>query len=124
MHVCPSAALAGSRPSADSHALWLLCPPHALAGLAAPDGRAIRLDRLLHGSLFNKKEAEQEGSTVSDAALRRRLLDKLQVHHRLLRPGEQVLAAGGRANGWLCGARAADSGGTLPCCLCAHCPPS
>lgn len=60
------------------------------AGLAAPGGRTIRLDRLLHGSLFNKKEAEGEGSEVPEAALRKRLLDKLQLHHRLVRPSDQV----------------------------------
>ncbi|EFN52364.1 hypothetical protein CHLNCDRAFT_138791 [Chlorella variabilis] len=61
----------------------------AAQGLAAPDGRSIRLDRLLHGSLFNKKEAEQEGSAVAPAELQKRLLAKLQLHHRLKRPSEQ-----------------------------------
>jgi hypothetical protein len=62
------------------------CP----AGLASPDGRSVRLDRLLHGALFNKKEAEQEGSSVAEGELLKRLLGKLQLHHRLLRPSEQV----------------------------------
>ncbi|PRW32977.1 Eukaryotic translation initiation factor 2D [Chlorella sorokiniana] len=61
----------------------------AAQGLASPGGRTIKLDRLLAGSLFNKKEPEGEGSDVPAAALRKRLLDKLQLHHRLVRPSEQ-----------------------------------
>ncbi|KAI7845764.1 hypothetical protein COHA_000678 [Chlorella ohadii] len=61
----------------------------AAQGLASSDGRTIKLDRLLAGSLFNKKEPENEGSDVPAAALRKRLLDKLQLHHRLVRPSQQ-----------------------------------
>ena len=39
--------------------------------------------------MFNK-EAEQEGSAVAPAELQKRLLAKLQLHHRLKRPSEQV----------------------------------
>lgn len=63
----------------------------AAQGLVGPGGPAggIKLDRLLHGSLYNKKEAEGEGSVVPQAALLKRLLAKLQLHHRLVRPSEQ-----------------------------------
>ncbi|KAL4852879.1 Eukaryotic translation initiation factor 2D [Chlorella vulgaris] len=60
----------------------------AAQGLAAPDGRSVRVDHLLQGALFNKKEG-QEGAAVPVADLRRRLLGKLQLHHRILRQGEQ-----------------------------------
>ncbi|KAL4422679.1 hypothetical protein ABPG75_008876 [Micractinium tetrahymenae] len=63
----------------------------AAQGLVGPQGPAgsIKLDRLLHGSLFNKKEPEGEGSVVPLAALLKRLMDRLQLHHRLVRPSEQ-----------------------------------
>ena len=51
------------------------------------EGGGVTLDRLLHGALFNKKEEAAPGSVVPAAPLRRRLLDKLQLHHRLVRPG-------------------------------------
>lgn len=74
-------------------------PPAAcFTGLAGPGGPAggIKLDRLLHGSLYNKKEPEGEGSVVPQAELLKRLLAKLQLHHRLVRPSDQASAALGR----------------------------
>jgi hypothetical protein len=64
---------------------------HTGAGLA--EGSGIKLDRLLHGSLYNKKEEQQEGTVVPQDQLVQRLLAKLQLHHRLLRPSEQVRSA-------------------------------
>lgn len=46
----------------------------------------MALDRLLHGALFNKKEEAGVGSVVPAAPLRRRLLEKLQLHTRVARP--------------------------------------
>lgn len=40
--------------------------------------------------LGSVQEPENEGSEVPAAALRKRLIDKLQLHHRLVRPSEQV----------------------------------
>ena len=59
------------------------------ADLAAPasSGGGIQVDALLHGALFNKKEAPGVGAAVPADDLLRRLLDRLQLHHRLVRPG-------------------------------------
>jgi hypothetical protein len=89
----------------------------AAQGLAAPDGRSVRVDHLLQGALFNKKEG-QEGAAVPVADLRRRLLGKLQLHHRILRQGEQV----GR-QACLSGTAVA-SAGPLPHLVCCFVPPA
>lgn len=59
-----------------------------LGGAAGQD--AVQLDQLLHGALYNKKEPEKTGDTVPLRDVLRRLRDKLQLHHRLVRPGAQV----------------------------------
>lgn len=45
---------------------------------------------------------ENEGSDVPVAALRKRLVDKLQLHHRLVRPSEQVSSRRGLTHCWFC----------------------
>ena len=71
-------------------------PPLSLvpsAGLEVPGG-GIRLDHLLHGSLYNKKEEAAQGAVAPAPELLRRLLGKLQLHHHLTRTTEQASRAG------------------------------
>lgn len=60
----------------------------AREGLEVPGG-GIRLDHLLHGSLYNKKEEAAQGAVAPAPELLRRLLGKLQLHHHLTRATEQ-----------------------------------
>ncbi|CAL5226777.1 g9634 [Coccomyxa viridis] len=53
--------------------------------LAAPGG-CIKLDRLLIGGLFNKKEEQKEGDVHPLDDTLKRLLSKLQVYHTISRP--------------------------------------
>ena len=62
----------------------------AANALRSADGVAVKLDRLLHGNLFNKKEAFQEGEQDALEDLVKRLLGKLQLFHRVVRISEQV----------------------------------
>ena len=62
----------------------------AANALASGDAAAVKLDRLLHGSLFNKKEVFQEGDAEAVEDLVKRLLGKLQLFHRVVRTSEQV----------------------------------
>jgi hypothetical protein len=77
------------------------------AGLLVGGGsETLKLDELLvHGGLYNKKEPQKAGDAVPLADVLARLLDKLQLHHRLVRPAEQVRPAGwgagrGRIGHW------------------------
>lgn len=98
--------------------------PCRCAGLVGSGGPAggIQLDRLLHGSLFNKKEGEAEGSVVPQAALLKRLLAKLQLHHRLIRPSEQASAVPHAA--LPAHLRQSPAGPGCPPCLQARLPPA
>lgn len=64
---------------------------HAYAGAkkmlsneGAPE--SVQLDALLVGALWGKKEGPKEGDVVPAGVLLKRLLDKLQVWHRVVRP--------------------------------------
>ncbi|GAB4820011.1 hypothetical protein N2152v2_007057 [Parachlorella kessleri] len=60
------------------------------AGLLSADGSSIQLDQLLvHAGLYTKKEPQQAGDRVPVKDVLARLIDKLQLHHRLVRPGDQ-----------------------------------
>eukprot|EP00884_Botryococcus_braunii_P009147 jgi/Botrbrau1/18233/Bobra.53_1s0087.1 len=59
--------------------------------LAVEEGGLIKLDKLLIGGLFNKKEPQVEGDLNSFDDTLRRLLGKLHLHHRIQRPSEQGL---------------------------------
>ena len=51
----------------------------------------MQLDQvLIHAGLYTKKEPQQAGDTVPVRDALARLIDKLQLHHRLVRPGNQV----------------------------------
>ena len=62
----------------------------AANALASEGAAAVKLDRLLHGNLFNKKEAFQEGDPDAAEDLVKRLLGKLQLYHHVVRISEQV----------------------------------
>ena len=49
----------------------------------------LRLDKLLHANLFNKKEPVLEGNPHPASDVFQRLLGKLQLYHRVVRT-EQV----------------------------------
>lgn len=53
-------------------------------------------------TVLTVQEPENEGSDVPVAALRKRLVDKLQLHHRLVRPSEQVSSRRGLTHCWFC----------------------
>ncbi len=65
--------------------------PPITTGLSSLGDRSlITLNSLLHAALYNKKEEVQSGQSVKLADVRRRLIEKLQVFHRITRSGEEV----------------------------------
>lgn len=58
--------------------------------LLSNDEAAVKLDRLLLGNLFNKKEEVREGAPHPLQDLQQRLLSKLQLFHRVVRHLEEV----------------------------------
>lgn len=58
--------------------------------LTQENSTSLKLDRLMVGNLFNKKDPVVEGNPHSLQDLQRRLLGKLQQYHRASRISEQV----------------------------------
>lgn len=58
--------------------------------LAHEDSTQLKLDKLMVGNLFNKKDPVVEGNPHPLLDLQQRLLSKLQQYHRASRVNEQV----------------------------------